>query len=247
MCEKVSEILKNYPAEETMRLQKYMAACGVASRRQSERLITDGHVSVNGQVVTELGTKVSANDVVLVDGVQCSQEPRVYFVLNKPRGYICTVSDGYGRRTIYDLIDCQYKLFSVGRLDYDSEGLIIVTNDGEFANELMHPRYGLTKQYLVVSETDVPDKLASSFVRGVKADGVLYKALDIQRTEHGNELLITLGEGKKREIRNVYKHFGVKIKTLRRVKIGNMRLDELGLRVGEYRQILSENLKKLIF
>ena len=232
---------------EPMRLQKFMAACGIASRRKCETLITEGHVSVNGQVVTVLGTKVSANDEVFVDGVRCAFEPKVCFVLNKPRGYICTVSDGYGRRTIYELIDYSGKLFSVGRLDYDSEGLIIVTNDGEFANELMHPRYGLTKQYLVVSEQNVPDKMIAAFKRGISIGGVFYKASDIYRAEQSNELLITLGEGKKREIRNVYKHFGIEIKTLRRVKIGKMSLEQLNIKVGEYRQILSENLKNMIF
>ncbi|MBP5706276.1 MAG: rRNA pseudouridine synthase [Spirochaetales bacterium] len=243
----MSETVKSDFTAEPMRLQKYMAACGVASRRQSEQLIIDGHVSVNGHIVTELGTKVTVNDEVNVDGVRCEYEPKVYFVLNKPRGYICTVSDGYGRKTIYELIDCKLKLFSVGRLDYDSEGLIIVTNDGEFANELMHPRYGLTKQYLVVSEQNVPDKMITAFKKGISIGGVFYKASDIYRAEQSNELLITLGEGKKREIRNVYKHFGIKIKTLRRVKIGKMCLDKLDLNVGEYKQILLENLKKMIF
>ena len=157
------------------------------------------------------------------------------------------MSDGYGRKTIYELIDCQFKLFSVGRLDYDSEGLIIVTNDGEFANELMHPRYGLTKQYLVISEQNVPDKMIAAFKKGISIGGVFYKALDIYRAEQSNELLITLGDGKKREIRNVYIHFGMKIKALRRVKIGKMSLDKLNLKVGEYKQILLENLKKMIF
>lgn len=229
-----------------MRLQKFIACCGVASRRKSEQLMLEGRVQVNGQTVTELGTKVEESDVVLVDGVECILKKNVYYVLNKPEGYLCTVSDDRGRKTIYDLIDNKTKLFSVGRLDYNSQGLIIVTNDGEFANYMMHPSHGVTKQYRVESEQNVPNDLIVRFEKGVNVAGQRYKALAVKKLDN-KTLLITLGEGKKREIREVYKFFKTDITKLQRVKIGNMELSDLDIKIGEYKEFSIDILKKMIF
>ncbi len=142
------------------RLQKVIAAAGVASRRKAEQLIADGHVKVNGKVVTEMGVQVGPQDEVSVDGVILNQEEKVYFLLNKPKQVICAVSDDRGRQTVVDCLpDVKERIFPVGRLDYESTGLLIMTNDGEFANCLMHPRYHLPKTYEVAINGILTDQM----------------------------------------------------------------------------------------
>ena len=178
-----------------IRLQKYLASCGVASRRKSEELIKDGYVKVNGVTVTEMGETVSDNDIVEYNGRVVTPQNLVYMALNKPVGFLCSRGDQFGRRTIYDIVRDKNNLFSIGRLDYNSCGLIILTNDGEFANEIMHPKGEIVKIYEVKSQSRVRDELIKSFGSGILIDGIRYKASLIMRIDENN-LKIKLNEGK---------------------------------------------------
>ena len=150
------------------RLNKYIASCGVCSRRKSDELISSGKVKVNGQVVTNLGEKVSSKDIVEVDNKLIQkEEKKVYIVLNKPRGYVTTNSDEYNRKNVIDLIDEDVRVYSIGRLDKDTEGLLLLTNDGEFSNKVMHPRNKIEKTYIVTTDTNVTNEQLEKLRNGV--------------------------------------------------------------------------------
>lgn len=230
-----------------MRLQKYLSLCGIASRRKSEQIIIDGRIKVNNEIVDKIGYKVDLNDVVEFDNVVVIPEKKVYIILNKPKNIICSHNDKSDRKTIYDIIDYKKKLFSIGRLDRDSTGLIIMTNDGDFANKVIHPSNNIIKEYHVESYLKPGNKLIENFKKGIKIENVLYKAIDIKRTDDRNVLKIYLGEGKKREIRVVYNHFLIKIRKLKRTAIGGLRLDELKIKEGEYINLPYEKIYDLVF
>lgn len=220
-----------------LRLQVYLAHCGVASRRASEKLITDGRVSVNGQTVVTLGTKVEPSDVVTVDGKLVVQEQfKRYVLLNKPAGYVCTSSDEKNRPVAGDLLKDSYeeRLYSVGRLDMFSTGLIIFTNDGEFAKILSHPSAELEKEYVVDTSLPVPRDLAADFKKGIRINDVFYRCLDAEEL-NSHRMRIVLIEGKNREIRRVFESRDIGIKHLKRVRIGNVLMD--GLNEGEFRDL----------
>lgn len=157
------------------RLQKVIAASGYTSRRKAEELIKAGKVYVNGKIVTELGTKVSGNDDIVVNGVHLEKEEYVYFLLNKPRSVICSVSDEHNRVTVTDLISTNKRIYPVGRLDYDTTGLIILTNDGELANILMHPSNGVPKKYVAKLNKCFAINDLKTLEKGVMVDGVMCK------------------------------------------------------------------------
>ena len=231
-----------------MRLQKYLASCGIASRRKSEEIIKQARVRINGNIIKEMGYKVKSDDIVELDNKKLNFEGKVYIVLNKPINVICSHQDKWNRKTIYDIVNVyEHKLFSIGRLDYQSSGLIILTNDGDFANNIIHPSNDIIKEYFVESYSAPPVKLSRDFKNGIKIDSILYKAEDIRRTNNKNCLRVFLKEGKKREIRLVYKKYSVKIKSLRRIAIGKMRLDELNIKEGEYKYFSLNEISKLIF
>ncbi len=231
---------------ELIRLQAYLAHCGVASRRACEKIITDGRVSVNGAVVTELGTKVSEADVVLVDGKSVKiEEQKRYVLLNKPAGYVCSQSDEKGRSVALELLKDKYteRLYNVGRLDMFSKGAIIFTNDGNFAAKLSHPSAEVEKEYIVESSLPLPRYLADSFKKGVRIDDVFYKAKDaVELNSH--KMKVILIEGKNREIRRVFENSNVGIKSLERVRIGNITTE--GLKSGESRDLSPEEVKGLL-
>jgi 23S rRNA pseudouridine2605 synthase len=215
----------------------FLAKAGIASRRAAEDMIRDGRVSVNGQVVTQMGAKCLPGDTVLVDGKPARQEETLrHILLNKPRGYICTSRDDFGRPLALDLVQPHFteRLYSVGRLDFESSGLIILTNDGEFAKSLSHPSSELEKEYLVEAHTRIPLELARVFQAGITLDGVTYTAKSC-RHEGDKSMSIVLVEGKNREIRRVFKDFGLEIISLTRIRIMNVRLE--GLREGSYRHL----------
>lgn len=229
-----------------VRLQAFLAHCGVASRRASEKIILDGRVQVNGKVVTELGTKVSANDVVLVDGKQVFvEENKRYVLLNKPVGYVCTQSDEKGRQTAAELLQSSYseRLYNVGRLDMLSCGIIIFTNDGDFARRLSHPSAEVEKEYVVTSVMPFPRDLAENFKKGVRVDGVFYRAKSAEEITP-RKMRVILIEGKNREIRRVFADAGVQIKMLKRVRIGNIQIGNLN--PGEFRDLTEDELKSLL-
>lgn len=234
------------PANEEIRLQAFLAHCGVASRRASEKIILDGRVSVNGQVVTELGTKVTSNDKITVDGNPVTlEENKRYVLLNKPAGYVCSNSDEKGRDSAIDLLKEAYseRLYNVGRLDMFSSGLIIFTNDGDFAARLSHPSSELEKEYIVDSSLPLPRNLAEEFMHGVRIDGVFYKC-KFAKELNSHRMQIVLIEGKNREIRRVFESRNVAIKRLVRVRIGNVEMNKLA--PGAHRDLTQEEVKGLL-
>ena len=229
-----------------MRLQVYLAHCGVASRRACEKLIAKGSVSVNGSVITQAGTKVFSGDDVCVDGKKVFiEEKKRYILLNKPSGYVCSLSDEKGRPVAADLLKTAYseRLYNIGRLDMFSQGLILFTNDGEFARVLSHPSVELEKEYIVDTSLNLPRGLAERFEKGVRVDGVFYKC---RRAEEINarRMKIVLIEGKNREIRNVFQSEGAAIKRLTRVRIGNITIDNM--KSGSFRELSNTEVQGLL-
>lgn len=232
--------------KEEMRLQQYMARCGVASRRASEEIIISGRVTVNGELVTTLGTKVSAKDEVCVDGKKIAlEETKRYIILNKPAGYVCSSSDEKGRPIALDLLKEKYseRLFNVGRLDMFSCGLIIYTNDGDFAARLSHPSAELEKEYIVDTSTAMPRELADDFMKGVRIDGIFYKCIDA-RELNSHRMRIVLAEGKNREIRRVFESREVGIRSLMRIRIGCVGVGDL--QYGQFRELSQDEVKALL-
>ena len=219
-----------------LRLHVYLAHAGLASRRAAEKLIAQGRVTVNGQEVSIPGQKVSPGDEVRFDGKLVKPEnQQLYLVLNKPPLYISSSFDPQGRPLALDLLPkCPQRLYNVGRLDYRSSGLIIFTNDGEFAALAGHPRAEIEKEYLVEATGIIPDRVVEEFARGIVVEGILYRAKEIERT--GNKSLrVVLVEGKNREIRRIFSHFHLHPKELKRVRIGPIKIGNL--REGESRPL----------
>jgi 23S rRNA pseudouridine2605 synthase len=233
------------------RLQAFLAHAGIASRRASERLILEGRVTVNGGVVTELGAKAAPGDAVCVDGIPVRRETVMrYLALHKPPGYICASSDPQGRPLALDLLPAGIgeRLYSVGRLDFASSGLILFTNDGDFAAKTGHPRANIEKEYVVKATRPIPGELAARFTEGVRlADAetgktALFRATSIRRIA-ANTLSVVLVEGKNREIRRVFSHFHLHIASLQRVRIGPVLLG--GLPEGASRPLTPHELSAL--
>ncbi len=233
------------PAEKT-RLQAYLAHCGVASRRASEQIILDGRVSVNGTIVTELGTKVSETDKVCVDGKPVHLESRkCYVLLNKPAGFVCSSSDEKGRKVAADLLRDSYRerLYNVGRLDMYSKGMILFTNDGDFAAKVSHPGSQIEKEYIVETSQDVSEETARLFEHGLRIDNVFYKCLRCQVLKP-RKIRIVLIEGKNREIRRMLESQNIGTRSLVRVRIGNINLDDL--RPGDFRDLTEKEVSGLL-
>lgn len=231
------------------RLQKFIARAGVASRREAERFIAEGRVSVNGRVVTKLGTKVDPDhDVVKLDGRLVRLSPgKLYVVLNKPIGYVSTLKDPQGRPVVTDLLDrIRGRVYPVGRLDYDAEGLMLLTNDGELAHRLQHPRYGIRRTY-EVKVKGIPSGDALSSVRnGMKLeDGVTLPAdvAFLKRTVNNCWMKITLSEGRNRQVKRMFAAVGHPVMKLKRVKFGAIGLGRLGR--GEYRHLTRDEIQGL--
>lgn len=233
------------------RLQKYLAECGIASRRKCEQLILDGKVKVNGKTIMELGVKVDPNkDVVEYNGkVVTKVNKNIYIMLNKPVGYITTVKDQFDRPSVIDLVNIDDRIYPIGRLDYDTSGLLLLTNDGDLANKLMHPRHKINKVYIAQIK-GVPDKMKLDMFRnGLYIDN--YKTakaeIDILKVTNGNSTVrIVIHEGRNRQIRKMCELIGHPVLKLKRVKIGN--LDIGNLKTGQWRYLSKdevEYLKKL--
>lgn len=232
--------------KEELRLQVFMAHCGVASRRASEQIILEGRVTVNGQIVKELGTKVSENDEVTVDGKKIRpEENKRYVLLNKPAGFVCSLSDEKDRKVAADLLKEKYseRLYNVGRLDMYSKGMVIFTNDGDFAKTLSHPSAEIEKEYIVETSQNVPEDFPEKFEKGIRIDNTFYKCRKCQILKP-RKLKIILIEGKNREIRNVLESEGMGTKSLVRVRIGNVVLNEL--KPGESRDLTQDEVQGLL-
>ncbi len=232
-----------------MRLNKFLSNSGVASRRKCDLLIKEGRVCVNGKPVTELGTIINEkNDKVTIDGERINLPSSfVYIKLNKPKGYACTSHDEKGRKTIYDLIDSDVRLFSIGRLDYDTEGLIILTNDGDFANRVAHPKFSIEKEYRVTVEGDVKESELAVLRKGVVIEGERMPSARVNflSSENGyTKLSVVIDEGQNRQIRRMFEAIGRSIKLLKRVRIGSVTLG--GLKRGDYKDLTEEELNSLV-
>lgn len=242
----------NQPQEqnEGIRLQKALAQAGVASRRACEVMIEEGRVEVNGQVIMEQGVRVDpARDVIRVDGSRIPPaRHHLYFVLNKPRGVVSTLEDPEGRPTLKDYMDRQKeRLFHVGRLDTDTEGLILLTNDGEFAHRLAHPSYEVSKTYLAEVEGKLDMKVVERIEKGLRLeDGPVKpdRVKLIDATETKSLIRITLHEGRNRIVRRMMDAVGHPVRRLSRISIGPVRLGNL--RVGESRHLTREEIGELM-
>ena len=229
------------------RLQKALAHAGVASRRKCEELILQGRVRVNSQVVTQLGTKVDpAQDTIEVDGQPITLEKKVYIALHKPRGYLSDTLDFRGRPSALGLVPGGERLYPAGRLDARSEGLLLLTNDGELANLLTHPRYEHTKEYHVYVEGHPDDETLRRWRRGVFLDGRQTAPAEVsvlRHKRHRTWLRVVLREGRKRQIRRMAEMLGYRVHRLIRVRIGPVHLGDL--KPGEWRHLTKRELKEL--
>lgn len=226
------------------RLHKILAHCGVGSRRECETIIEQGRVEVNGSVVTKLGTKVDPDsDRIRVDGEDVALEKRVYYLLHKPKGYLCTNRDDYGRTKVVDLIPDDRRIYTVGRLDEESEGLILLTNDGPLANIICHPRYQVDKSYRLTVKGPVEPRQLERIERGVwLAEGKSAPAhvRRIERKGDRSVVTITVWEGRNRELRRIFSKVDLRVQHLVRTAIGPLRID--GLEPGAYRRLTEKDL-----
>ena len=231
------------------RLQKVIANSGYCSRRKAEELIKAGKVFVNGEKVVELGVKVSSNDAIMIDGKSINrEEDKVYYLLNKPRGVISSSSDEKNRKTVVDLIDTDKRIYPVGRLDYDTTGLLILTNDGELANTLMHPSKNVEKKYVAklnkyfeISDLKTLEK--GVLVEGVKCLPTRVKIKTNNKVKDFSIVEISIVEGRNHIIKKVFMELGYLVDKLSRVEYAFLNLD--GLQSGEYRELTIKEVKKL--
>ena len=230
-----------------MRLNKYLAASGVASRRESDKLINEGKVTVNGKTAS-LGADVNEDDQIYVNGARVTIKKNEYYILNKPKGYICSVSDEKGRKTVIELMPVNVgRIYPVGRLDYDSEGLLILTTDGELAQHLTHPSNTVSKTYLVKIEGTITETVLNPIRSGIEIDGYITKKCKAHIVETNKEytkIHITLTEGKNREIRKMFGAIGKEVTLLKRIKIGELSLR--GLDRGAYRKLNKQEIAYLM-
>lgn len=232
-----------------MRINKYLSACELGSRRKVEEFVLDGKVSVNDVVVYDLACDIGDHDVVKYCGkIVRPQVNKVYIMLNKPKCYITSLSDEKDRRVVTDLLKgVKEKVFPVGRLDYNTEGLLLLTNDGDWANNVIHPSRSLYKTYELKLKVQLDRKEINTLKKGASVEGVNYLPAQVELVGYDGDFYIyhvTIMEGKNREIRRIFESFKVKIYNLKRISIGNLDLGDLEM--GKYRY-LSEKEKSLIF
>lgn len=235
------------------RLQKVMAECGVASRRASEKIIAAGRVKVNGKVVTKMGTKVTGADAIEVDGHPLQRETKHYFLMNKPRGVISSVHDDKGRKTVVDIVHdagVPGRIYPVGRLDYDTTGVLILTNDGDLANSLMHPRYRVDKTYVAKVDGELTLAEIQRLRRGVRLDyrhhsqPAKVKLLPARDHSHKSSWVrLTIHEGHYHEVKRMLKAVGHHVENLSRVNYDG--LDVKGLNPGQFRELSGNEVRRL--
>ena len=231
------------------RLQKVIANSGYCSRRKAEELIVNGRVKVNGEVVTELGVKVSSDDAISVDGKALKlEEDKVYFLLNKPRGVVSTSSDDKGRKTVVDLIDTDKRIYPVGRLDYDTTGLLLLTNDGNLANLLMHPTNGIPKKYVAKLNKFFEICDLKRLEKGIMIDGIMCIPTRVKIKTNNREkdfsiVEVTILEGRNHIIKRLFMELGYLVDKLSRIEYSFLNLD--GLKSGEYRMLSIKEVRKL--
>ena len=222
------------------RLQKVIAEAGIASRRKAEELIVQGQVKVNGKVVTELGTKVSDKDEVMVNNKPIAKESKEYYLLNKPRGVVTTTNDDKNRKTVINYINTDARIYPVGRLDYDTTGAILLTNDGEFANIITHPKSEIDKVYVAKLNGIIKGEQINKLKDGIELDGVKVKPSRVKLKKVNQEnntstVEIIIHEGKNHQVKRMFEAVGILVDKLKRERIGIFNLE--GLQSGEYRKL----------
>ncbi|MED4728750.1 pseudouridine synthase [Aneurinibacillus migulanus] len=232
------------------RLQKIMAQAGVASRRKCEELIVSGRVKVNGVIIQELGYKAdAARDEIEVDGKKIARENHVYFLLNKPTGYITSVTDPQGRKTVLDLMEgIEERIYPVGRLDYDTSGLLLLTNDGEFANRITHPRHELDKVYEAIVKGRMEEEALIRLRQGIELEDGMTAPADAVRLRFNEKskttlIQLTIHEGRNRQVRRMCEAVGYPVRRLKRVRLAFLTLE--GVPEGGYRPLTAEEVTRL--
>lgn len=230
------------------RLQKVIAQSGVASRRKAEELMKQGRVTVDGEVITEMGYQVKQGAKIMVDGKPIIKENKVYYLMNKPKKTLCTLNDEHQRTTVVDLVEIKERVFPVGRLDYDTTGVLILTNDGEFANEIIHPRYHLPKTYELIINGILKTPEIKELESGIELDGIMTLPAKVWVTNKDFEknqtsLELTIMEGRNRQVKRMMEHFGYEVRKLNRKSLGFLMVNDL--RPGEYRLLKPFEVKQL--
>ena len=231
------------------RLQKVIANSGYCSRRKAEELISNGKVFVNGEKITELGSKVDEKDIIVVEGVELNNKPRKeYYLLYKPRGYICSAKDEKGRKVVTELIDTNERIYPVGRLDYDTTGVLLLTNDGDLTNILTHPSNEVEKQYLVIVEGIITTDEIYQLIDGVDIDGikVVPKRVKIKKKDEAKQrtkIEITIVEGRNHIVKKIFEKIGHPVNKLHREREGFLTVT--GMQSGDYRLLSSDEVRKL--
>ena len=230
------------------RLQKVIAASGVTSRRKAEVLISEGRVSVNGVVIREMGYKVKKGDQIEVDGELIQKENKVYYVMNKPKKCLCTLDDEHDRKTVVSLIQCDERIFPVGRLDYDTSGVLILTNDGEFANMIIHPRYHLPKTYDVLIDGILETSQIKEKEKGIMLDDgmTLPAKVRVRKKDYVHKKTkfdLTIVEGRNHQVKRMVEYFGYQVTSLHRKSLGFLKVDDMSQ--GSYRLLKPQEVKDL--
>ena len=245
-----NSVSQNYSISEEIRINKFIAHAGLCSRREADALIAEGKVEVNGKVVTELGLKVSQRDKVVVDGQNLSLEPFVYLLLNKPKNTITTTDDDRGRNTVRDEIEnaTGYRVYPVGRLDRNTTGLLILTNDGDLAHRLMHPSYKVRKTYEVTTQRDLTDSELSGLMQGIELEDGVAVGHSVQRfADVKHSFMLSVFEGRNRLIRRMVEFYDTEVTKLKRIEYAGLNLK--GVSNGRWRFLRQKeinNLRKLV-
>lgn len=236
-------------ADDTIRLQKYISECGIASRRKAEELIILNKVRVNGKLA-KIGDKININkDIVTVNGERIKQDSNLrYIMLHKPRGFVTTMNDELGRKCVVQLVsDIKERIYPIGRLDKDSEGLLLMTNDGEFANSMMHPAHHISKKYRVTIRPNITEDQMTLMMTGLQVDGRMTAPADVrvlQKESDRTVLEIILYEGRNRQIRKMCEDLGLEVARLKRTAIGSLKLGMLPQ--GKWRDLTKDEIEKLM-
>ncbi len=231
-----------------MRLSKYLADAGIASRRKSEKIIADGRIQINGVVVSEQGWVVDPDkDIVMFDGMRVCFQEKIYIMLNKPAGYICSVNDPHGRPTVIELVgDIKNRLYPVGRLDLDTEGLLILSNDGEFTNRMIHPRYHINKKYQAWIEGHITPAALKNLAQGVELEDGLTAPASVtvlEQNQQSTMIEIEIHEGRKRQVKRMCAAVGFPVISLKRTAFAFLTLDNL--ETGQYRHLNPQEIEHL--
>jgi len=213
-----------------MRINKYLASAGLGARRKCEELVTSGRVTINGKKILDLGTQIGDGDIVTVDGKRITRDDNfVYIMLNKPKGYITSAADQRGRKTVFDLVKTDKLIHAVGRLDYETEGLLLLTNDGEWTQKLIHPRSGVEKTYAVTIDKPITNTHFTKLETGIVIDGELTHPARAQANLSGCSVTLQITQGRNRQVRRMFAALGYEVVNLKRTAIGKLELGNLQL------------------